>query len=57
MLLWITANLGNIAVCTVLIVIVAAIIRGQLPSKKKGKSSCSCGCAGCSMAGKCCTKN
>lgn len=57
MLLWIQANLANIAVCALLFAAVAAIICGMLRSKKKGKSSCGCGCAGCSMAGKCGTKN
>lgn len=53
MLAWISANVGTIIICAVLILIVAAIIVGLVKDKKKGKSSCGCNCAHCAMAGSC----
>ena len=45
--------MGTILVSGVLLVIVAAIVRGFVKDKKQGKSVCGCGgnCAHCS---KCC---
>lgn len=56
MLSWLGANIGTIAVCIVLLVIVGAIIASMIRDKKAGKSPtcggncghCSMGCAGCS---------
>jgi hypothetical protein len=48
MLTFIMANIGTIAVGLVLLAVVGAIIRSMINDKKKGKSSCGCGCEGCS---------
>lgn len=53
MLAWIMDNLATIIVCAVLIAIVAATVISMVRNKKKGKSSCSGGCAHCSMNGAC----
>lgn len=53
MLGWIAANFSTIIVCAVLIAVLAAIIASMLRDKKKGKSSCGCGCANCAMSGTC----
>jgi len=53
MLNWISQNIGTIAVCTVLIIIVAGIIFSMVRNKKKGKNSCGCGCKDCAMSGIC----
>lgn len=53
MFAWISANIGTIIICAVLLIIVAAIIIGLVKDKKKGKSSCGCNCARCAMAGSC----
>lgn len=53
MLGWLVANLSTIIVCAVLIAVVAAIIVSMLRDKKKGKSSCGCGCANCAMSDTC----
>ena len=53
MLAWISANIGTIIICAVLLIIVAAIIIGLVKDKKKGKSSCGCHCDHCAMAGSC----
>lgn len=46
-------TMGDIIVITVLILIVALVIRGMIRDKKKGKH-CGCGtCKGCAMAGNC----
>ena len=57
MFAWISANIGTIIICAVLLIIVAAIIIGLVKDKKKGKSSCGCNCAHCAMAGSCHSAN
>lgn len=53
MLSWLAQNLATIIIGAVLIAIVAAIIVSMVRNKKKGKSSCGCGCADCPMSGSC----
>ena len=56
MLTWISENIANIIICAVLIAVVAAIIVSMIRNKKKGKSSCGCGCADCPMGSTCHSK-
>ena len=56
MLTWLSQNIANIIICAVLIAIVAAIIINMVKNKKKGKSSCGCGCTDCPMSGACHSK-
>ena len=53
MIAWLTENIATIIICAVLIAVVAAIIAGMIKNKKKGKSSCGCGCEYCPMSGSC----
>ncbi|WP_366934108.1 FeoB-associated Cys-rich membrane protein [Ruminococcus sp.] len=53
MLAWLTENIATMIICAVLIGVVAAIIVSMIRNKKKGKSSCGCGCADCPMSGSC----
>lgn len=53
MISWITGNLATILVCLVLSVIVGWAIWYLVRQKKRGKSSCGCGCSGCAMRGAC----
>ncbi|HWS41715.1 MAG TPA: FeoB-associated Cys-rich membrane protein [Pseudoflavonifractor sp.] len=53
MFAWLTANLGTIIVCAVLIAVVTLIIIHMVNSKKRGETSCGCGCTDCSMSGQC----
>lgn len=53
MLAWLTQNLSTIVVLVVLAGIVAAIIVHMIRNKKKGKSSCSCGCESCGLCDAC----
>ena len=53
MLAFISDNIATIIICAVLIAAVAAIIVGMVKNRKKGKSSCGCGCADCPMGGTC----
>lgn len=53
MLSWIASNLATILICAVLIAVVAAIILHLVCGKKKGSTSCGCGCANCAMNGAC----
>ena len=50
---WISENIATIIICAVLIAVVAAIIAGMIRNKKRGKSSCGCGCSDCPMIGSC----
>lgn len=53
MLTWIMENMATIIISAVLLIMVAAVIAGMIRSKRKGKSSCGCGCSGCAMNGAC----
>ena len=50
---WLTQNIGTILICAVLIAFFALLIRSLVRDRKKGKSSCCGGGAGCAMAGHC----
>lgn len=50
MLDWITSNIANIVVISILVLAVALVIRKLVRDKKAGKSSCGCGCSNCSGA-------
>ena len=51
--MFILENAGTILVGTLLLLIVAAIIRQLIRDKKKGKSACGNNCSCCPMSGKC----
>ena len=53
MFAWITGNIATILICAALIAVVAVVIAGLVRDKKKGRSSCGCGCASCPMSGSC----
>ncbi len=50
---WLVGNIATILIGLVLALIVAAIIVYLVRNKRKGKSSCGCGCQGCPMSGSC----
>ena len=39
--------------CAVLALLVGAIVWSMIRNKKKGKTSCGCGCENCAMRGQC----
>ncbi len=53
MLTWFVENMATIIISAILVLVVAAILVSMVRSKRKGKSSCGCGCAGCAMNGAC----
>lgn len=53
MLTWVMGNMATIIISAVLLLVVAAVIASMVRGKRKGKSSCGCGCAGCAMHGAC----
>ncbi len=53
MLEFLTANIGTILIGLLVAGIIALIILSMVLDKKKGKSSCGCGCANCAMKGSC----
>ena len=42
---WLAANLSTIIITAVLVLVVGLVIRKLIKDKKRGKSSCGCGCA------------
>ena len=57
MLTWLSANLINIVLVAVIVLITVLLIRGMIRDKKAGKSSCGGNCAACgacSGCSKCC---
>ena len=56
MLDWLAGNLAAILICAALLAAVAAIAAGLIRDRKRGKSSCGCGCANCPMSGACHSK-
>ena len=46
-------NLGTIIVCAIVLLLVGGAFFSLLRNKRNGKSSCGCGCSGCSMRGVC----
>ena len=60
MLAWISANLINIALVVLIVLIVCLLLRGMIRDRKAGKTSCGCNCASCGTCNgcsKCCTPN
>ena len=59
MFAWLSANLINIVLIAVIVLITSLLIRGMIRDRKAGKSSCggncaSCGaCSGCSACSAC----
>ena len=53
MLIWLSANLVNIILIAVLVLIVTLLIRGMIRDKKAGKSACGGSCASCGACGSC----
>lgn len=50
---WLAENLGTILITLVLFAVLAGIVVSMYRDKKKGKSSCGCGCEHCAMHGTC----
>jgi hypothetical protein len=48
-----SANFGTIAVLLILLAVLALIAVRIIKNKKKGVSSCGCGCSTCPYSGKC----
>ena len=46
---WLAANLVNIVLSAVIVLVVGLIVRGMVRDKKAGKCSCGGDCAGCGI--------
>ena len=53
MLSWLSANIGTVLITLLLIAAVAGIVIKTLKDRKKGQTSCGCGCEHCAMRGAC----
>lgn len=56
MLSFIAENFGTILVAVIIAALVILIIRKMSKDRKKGKTSCGCGCSNCPSAGVCHSK-
>ena len=50
---WLAANAGTIVVLLIVLLCVSLAAMQLIRDKKKGKTSCGCGCANCAMHGAC----
>ena len=50
---WLSANLVNLVIVAVLVLIVGFAIRSMIRDRKAGKSSCGGSCASCGACGSC----
>ena len=50
---WIVNNLSTILVSLVLLGLLSGIVWSMVRKKKRGESSCGCGCSNCAMNGTC----
>ena len=50
---WLSANMINIVLITVIVLIVCFLIRGLIRDKKAGKSTCGGSCASCGFCSRC----
>ncbi len=57
MLAFLTDNLAAILICAVLLTVVVLIVVNLIRNKKKGKTSCGCGCEVCPSASLCHTSH
>lgn len=55
MLTWLAENMATIIISLILALVVAAVIVSMVRGKRKGKSSCGCGCASCPAGSLCAT--
>lgn len=53
MFAWLSANLINIVLITVLVLIVVLLIRGMIRDRKAGACACGGSCAACGGCSKC----
>ena len=57
MLEFLSAQWGTILAAVVLLGLVCAVIITMVRNRKKGKSTCGCGCSSCAMDGACHSKH
>lgn len=53
MLSWLSANIGTIIVLAIVIAVIVSVIISMHRNKKKGCSSCGCGCKDCAQHDQC----
>ncbi|MBR3039933.1 MAG: FeoB-associated Cys-rich membrane protein [Lachnospiraceae bacterium] len=53
MLTWIIENLGTIIVSLILVAIIGLVLYSRIRKKRKGISTCGCGCSSCPSNGMC----
>lgn len=53
MLEWLSENISTIIIGVALLGIIGAVIGAMIGKKKRGESSCGCGCSSCAMHDSC----
>ena len=54
---WLSDNLGTIIISLILLLVVGLVIYKMISDKRKGKSSCGCGCSNCPSSSFCHSKD
>lgn len=44
---WFSANMANIIIIVLLVLVIGSAVRRMIRNKKAGRTSCGCGCASC----------
>ena len=57
MLPWLSEHLGTVLIGVGLLLLIGCIAWRMYQNKKKGRSSCGCGCSGCAMREHCHSKD
>ena len=50
---WISANWATIAALVFVAALIGIAVFSMIRNKRKGRTSCGCGCSACPMAGEC----
>ncbi len=50
---WLTENIATIIISVLLMAAIAAILVHMIRNRKKGETSCGCGCSHCPMSDSC----
>lgn len=56
MLLWFLNNIGTIITAVITLAVIGIVIAVMVRDKRKGRTSCGCGCSGCAMREECHSK-
>lgn len=53
MLIWLQQNWGNIVILGAIALIVGLVVFAHVRKRRRGESTCGCGCSQCALRGAC----